>query len=88
MSASPGLQSSHFSRPTVAWATIGAAIGATSVMAVSVVLIVLSGESMVLLGAAALAALFGGAGFGAMLGAVFAAIRADASEEEALAAQQ
>jgi hypothetical protein len=80
-----GRHPSHFAQPTAAWATRGAVIGAASVMGVSAVLILLSQESMALLGAAALAALFGGAGFGAMLGAVLAALRADASEKAAAA---
>lgn len=84
MPASPKLSSSnHFPQPTVAWATRGAALGAASVMVVSVVLILIAEESMTLLGVAALGAVFGGAGFGAMLGAVLAAIQADAEERAA-----
>lgn len=83
-----GPQSFQFPQPTAAWAALGAVIGAVSVMGVSVLLIFLAKESMTLLGVAALAALFGGAGFGAMLGAVLAAIRADASERAAASTAQ
>lgn len=66
----------HFDHPTVAWAKIGATIGAVAVLAVAGVLILVTEQSASLLGVAALGAVFGGAGFGAMLGAVLASIRA------------
>lgn len=69
-----------FAHPTMVWAKTGAAVGASTVLIAAVVLIVLTGQSMALFGIAALAAFFGGAGFGAMLGAVLAAIRASAEE--------
>lgn len=80
MSDNPARQHFHFAQPTMAWATTGAVLGAAGVMVVAVVLILVTEQSMALLGVAALGAFFGGAGFGAMLGAVLAALRASAEE--------
>lgn len=61
-----------FDHPTGAWAARGAVLGVLLVMTISVMGIVLSGHGMDLLAAAALAAVFGGVGMGAMLGATLA----------------
>lgn len=62
-------------------ASLGAVIGVMVVLAMSVVTILLAGRSFDLLGVAALAASFGGAGFGAMMGGVVAAVRVHADDE-------
>lgn len=80
MPGNPAPPEFYFAHPTMVWAKTGAALGAATVLAVAVVMILLADQSMALLGVAVLAAFFGGAGFGAMLGAVLAAIRASAEE--------
>lgn len=61
-----------FNQPTAAWAARGAAIGVALVMAAFIIAIALSDLGMDLLGVAAAAAVFGGVGMGAMLGATLA----------------
>lgn len=80
MPDNPARPELHFAHPTMVWAKTGAALGAVTVLAAAVVMILLTDQSMALLGVAALAAFFGGAGFGAMLGAVLAAVRASGQE--------
>lgn len=67
----------HFDEPIARWARNGAILGALTVVGSSMAVIVLANQSMDLLAVAALTALFGGAGFGAMLGGVLAALRVD-----------
>lgn len=59
------------------WATGGATIGAVSVMALSGLSIVLVEAPVEILAVGALGAVFGGVGFGGMLGAVLATVPRD-----------
>lgn len=65
----------HFEQPIISWAVAGAALGAVTVFATIAVLIVLTKSDGALFAVAGLAAVFGGAGFGAMMGAVLASLR-------------
>lgn len=65
----------HLEQGIAKAAARGGWIGAASVVAVFVVAIILTGSSMTLMAVAALAAVFGGAPFGAMLGASSVASR-------------
>ncbi|MFP5577608.1 MAG: hypothetical protein ACLGIZ_05135 [Acidimicrobiia bacterium] len=69
-----------FEPPTGRWALIGAAIGLVSVGLGFVALAVLQDLDRTVIGAAALAGPFGGAGFGAMVGGVLGGIKAAAEE--------
>ena len=68
----------HFDEGTASVAVIGAAVGAAVVLVAFAVAILLSGADWSLMGVAALAAGFGGTGFGAMLGAVLMSVRVPA----------
>lgn len=64
-----------FDYPTAAWAVRGALLGVLLIMGVFVVGIVISGGDWALLAVAAMSAVFGGVGMGAMLGATLAQFR-------------
>jgi hypothetical protein len=64
-----------FDYPTAAWAVRGALLGVLLIMGVFVVGIVISGGDWAILAVAAMSAVFGGVGMGAMLGATLAQFR-------------
>lgn len=66
----------HFDPAVVRWVRNGVVIGVVLVLLVGAAIVLATGQSMSLLAVVALTALFGGAGFGAMLGGVLASIRA------------
>lgn len=65
----------HFDEGTATAAVIGAVLGAVAVLGAFAVVLLLTGSDRGLMAAGALAAGFGGTGFGAMLGAVLASVR-------------
>jgi hypothetical protein len=72
----PPEPTSHFDPTVVRWVRNGVVIGVVLVLVVGAAIILATEQSMSLLAVVALTALFGGAGFGAMLGGVLASIRA------------
>ena len=68
--------------PTVVRATlVGAVLGLLGVVAMFTAGVLMSGLDPAAIGAAGLAGPFGGAGFGAMIGAVLASIKAHEAEQ-------
>ena len=65
----------HFDHSTAAAAVAGATIGALVVLTAFLTAVLLTGADQELMAVGALAAAFGGTGFGAMLGAVLASVR-------------
>lgn len=70
-----------FGEQIVRGALIGAALGFLGVLAGFAAFVVLADVERTVIGAAGLAAPFGGSGFGAMIGAVLGAIRAAELED-------
>lgn len=70
-----GSHDTHFEPAIVRAATQGAWVGGIGVVVLFLAVIALTGASMALMGVAAVAAIFGGSAFGAMLAASAAASR-------------
>lgn len=82
MATAPDEPTFLFEPPILRMATIGAVLGLVLVIAMFTLGALLTHSDPWLIGAAALAAPFGGAGFGAMMGAVLGGLRAAEIEAE------
>ena len=71
-----------FEPPVPLWTVIGAVLGTVVVVAMFAIGVVLTDSDPAVIGAAGLVAPFGGAGFGAMMGAVLGGIEAAEREAE------
>lgn len=78
----------HFDPSVAIWVRNGVLIATALVMVVSLALILATGSSMTLLGVAVFTAVFGGGGFGVMLGGVLSSIRAHELEQAELRANR
>ncbi len=82
MTASPSEPTLLFEPPIGRWTLIGAITGTVLVVGMFVLGVLLADMDPWVIGAAGLAAPFGGAGFGAMMGAVLGGLRAGEIEVE------